>query len=68
MKRASLVVVFSTIKVFLRPNGVIISLRQRSVVGSRQRGSVNRDGPPEAHSLFLRSFDFHHSIAFKSTT
>ena len=43
-KRKSLVVVFRTNKVFLIPNGVIISLRQRSVVGPRQRSSVNRDG------------------------
>ena len=54
-KRASLVVVFSNIKVFLRPNGVLISLRQSSM-----RGWIAgiRQDLHEACSLFLRSFDF----------
>ena len=68
LKRTSLVVVFGNIKVFLRPNGVIISLRQRSVVERAKEALLIGAGLHEAHSLFLRSFDFRPSIAFESTT
>ena len=57
-KRVSLVVVFSNIKVFLWPNGVIISLRQRSVTECAEEALLLRTGLQEACSLFLRSFDF----------
>ena len=68
LKRTSLVVVFGNIKVFLRPNGVIISLRQRSVAERAEEALLIGTGLQEAHSLFLRSFDFRPSIAFESTT
>ena len=57
-KRKSLVVVFRTNKVFLIPNGVIISLRQRSVTECAEEALLLRTGLHEACSLFLRSFDF----------
>ena len=56
-KRKSLVVVFGTIKVFLRPNGVIIYLRRRFRSWVARKKFCLRAGLTKRKSLFLLAID-----------